>query len=101
MAEAIKLNLTVPSNQKNTDLENPLIINKKKTEHKKEKNKEYQIENYYKSDTLGSDVLKQKYLAPWEQHPYQLWERQAKALASVEKTEKLKKKWENKFYQIL
>ena len=27
-------------------------------------------------------------------HPYQLWERQAKALASVEKTEKLKKKWE-------
>ena len=35
MAEAIKLNLTVPSNQKSTDLENPLLINKKNKKHSK------------------------------------------------------------------
>ena len=54
----------------------------------------FSIENYYPDDTLGSDVLKNKYLAPGEEHPYQMWERQSKALASVEKTkadiEKLK-----------
>ena len=97
MAEAIKLNLTVPDNQKHTDLENPITFNKKETKGQKDHKKDYQIENYYEKDVLGSDVLKQKYLAPWETHPYQLWERQAKALASVEKTEKLKKKWEKKF----
>ena len=42
----------------------------------------YKIDNYYGSDQLGSDILKQKYLAPWERHPYQLWKRQAIALAS-------------------
>ena len=61
----------------------------------------YKIDNYYGSDQLGSDVLKQKYLAPWERHPYQLWERQAIALASVEKTKVLREKWENKFFSIL
>ncbi|HJL63692.1 MAG TPA: hypothetical protein QGH36_05785, partial [Candidatus Marinimicrobia bacterium] len=29
----------------------------------------YRIENYYADDTLGADVLKNKYLAPWEKHP--------------------------------
>ena len=48
-----------------------------------------------------ADVLKNKYLAPWESHPYELWQRQAKALESVEKTKKLKKEWEQKFYSIL
>ena len=97
MAEAIKLNLTVPDNQKHTELENPLINNK----NQKDDNRNYHIENYYENDVLGSDVLKQKYLAPWEKHPFQLWDRQAKALASVEKTGKLKKKWEKEFYKIL
>ena len=63
--------------------------------------KEFTIQEYYGDDNLGSDILKQKYLAPWEQHPYQLWERQAKALASVEKTKILRNKWENKFLSIL
>ena len=39
MAEAIKLNLTVPDNQKHTDLENPLIFNKKETKDKKDHKK--------------------------------------------------------------
>ena len=35
MAEAIKLNLTVPDNQKHTDLENPITFNKKETKDRK------------------------------------------------------------------
>lgn len=61
----------------------------------------YTIENYYKGDSLGSDVLKNKYLAPWENHPYELWVRQAKALAGVEKTKRLQTEWEAKFMSIL
>jgi ribonucleoside-diphosphate reductase alpha chain len=61
----------------------------------------YLIENYYKDDSLGADVLKNKYLAPWENHPYELWQRQANALASVERTKKLRETWEKKFYSIL
>ncbi|MDP6789022.1 MAG: adenosylcobalamin-dependent ribonucleoside-diphosphate reductase [Candidatus Marinimicrobia bacterium] len=61
----------------------------------------YTIETYYKGDSLGSDVLKNKYLAPWEKHPYELWVRQAKALAGVEKTKRLQTEWEAKFMSIL
>ena len=61
----------------------------------------YLIENYYKDDSLGADVLKNKYLAPWENHPYELWQRQANALASVERTKKLRETWKKKFYSIL
>ena len=93
MAEAMELNLTLPISDDN-QVDNP-ILQKKTTLNgnglKPEKgNSKYTIEEYYKNDSLGSDVLKQKYLAPWEEHPYQLWERQAKALASVEKNDKLK-----------
>ena len=106
MAEAIELNF--PSGKKNTeDINN--IVEETVRELTKEVNEQdatddlqhYHIENYYNGDTLGADVLKNKYLAPWESHPYELWQRQAKALASVEKTKKLKKHWENKFYSIL
>jgi ribonucleoside-diphosphate reductase alpha chain len=104
MAEAMELNLTVPISNDN-QVDNPILSTKSKSSIKKvTSNKEtdkYTIEKYYKNDSLGSDVLKQKYLAPWEQHPFQLWERQAKALASVEKTDKLKKTWEREFYSIL
>ena len=106
MAEAIELNF--PSGKKNTeDINN--IVEETVRELTKEVNEQdatddlqhYHIENYYNGDTLGADVLKNKYLAPWESHPYELWQRQAKALASVEKTKKLKKHWEKKFYSIL
>ena len=106
MAEAIELNF--PSGQKNTeDINN--IVEETVRELTREVNEkdatddlaQYHIENYYDGDTLGADVLKNKYLAPWESHPYELWQRQAKALASVEKTKKLQKHWEQKFYSIL
>ena len=106
MAEAIELNF--PSGKKNTeDINN--IVEETVRELTKEVNdhdaaddlQHYHIENYYDGDNLGADVLKNKYLAPWESHPYELWQRQAKALASVEKTKKLQKHWEKKFYSIL
>ena len=106
MAEAIELNF--PSGKKNTeDINN--IVEETVRELTREVNEkdatddlaQYHIENYYDGDTLGADVLKNKYLAPWESHPYELWQRQAKALASVEKTKKLQKHWEQKFYSIL
>ena len=102
MAEAIELNF--PPGKKNSDDINN-IVEETVRELTKEVNEKdetgslqrYHIENYYEGDTLGADVLKNKYLAPWESHPYELWQRQAKALASVEKTKKLKKEWEQKF----
>ena len=63
--------------------------------------KEFQINEYYKDDELGRSVLEMKYLAPWEKHPWDLWKRQAKALASVEKTEELQEKWEATFFEAL
>ena len=66
-----------------------------------EVNSRYTTENYYQNDSLGSDVLKQKYLSPWESHPHEMWRRQSIALASVEKTKNLRNEWEQKFYSIL
>ena len=63
--------------------------------------KEFEIDEYYKNDDLGKSVLEMKYLAPWEKNPWDLWKRQAKALASVEKTKELKEKWEAAFFEAL
>ena len=59
------------------------------------------VASYYGDDDLGIDVLKQKYLAPWERHPYELWQRQAKALASVEKTKSLRTKMEKELLHMI
>ncbi len=103
MAEAMELDLSL--NQPNKKpIKNPIATPNKNSISPKSQNnipEQYLIESYYKDDTLGSDVLKQKYLAPWEQHPYQLWNRQATALASVEKTKSMRKEWEAKFFSIL
>lgn len=106
MAEAIELNF--PSRKKSPGELNILVeqtvreltqeIDGQETQSHLD---HYRIENYYQSDSLGADVLKNKYLAPWENHPYELWQREAKALASVEKTKLLREKWEWKFYSIL
>ena len=105
MAEAIELNFPTgkkPSGDINTIEETVRELTKEVDEQgSSEEQKSYHIENYYEGDSLGADVLKNKYLAPWESHPYELWERQAKALASVEKTKKLQERWEKKFYSIL
>ena len=106
MAEAIELNF--PSG-KTTPGELNIMVEETVRELTKEVDGQniseeftpYLIENYYKDDLLGADVLKNKYLAPWENHPYQLWQRQANALASVEPTKKLRDTWEKKFYSIL
>ena len=102
MAEAMELDLSLNQPVKNP-LENPIVpppgaLKNQESEAIPEK---YTIQEYYEKDTLGSDVLKQKYLAPWEEHPYQMWVRQSTALASVEKTKTLRKKWEKKFFSIL
>ncbi len=63
--------------------------------------KEFEIDEYYKNDDLGKSVLQMKYLAPWEKNPWDLWKRQAKALAGVEKTKALQEKWEAIFFEAL
>ncbi len=101
MAEAMELDLTlkklVDETIKNPIAPPPGLIKDKDTTTKEE----YTIDSYYEDDTLGIDVLKQKYLAPWEKHPYQMWQRQAKALASVERTKSQRKKMEKEFLSIL
>ncbi len=62
---------------------------------------QFRIDQYYTDDTLGADVLKNKYLTPDENHPYELWQRTAKAMASVEKTPQSKEHWEAQFFSIL
>ena len=102
MAEAMELDLSIENLEKQS-LKNPITPPKVPEVNGINENipKNYTIEEYYEDDDLGSDVLKQKYLAPWEKHPYELWRRQAKALASVEKTKKSQKNWEQKFFSIL
>ena len=102
MAEAMELDLSL-NEPSNNPLENPIVPPPGALEKKESENTshQYTIQNYYENDTLGSDVLKQKYLAPGEEHPYQMWMRQSNALASVEKTKTLRKEWEKKFFSIL
>ena len=102
MAEAMELDLSLNQPTK-TPLENPIAPPQVAQENQEIDStpKQYTIQQYYDNDSLGSDVLKQKYLAPWEEHPYQMWKRQSKALASVEKTKALRKRWEEKFFSIL
>ena len=102
MAEAIELDLTVdkPSGQTENKSINPIISTTPKNK-SDNSNIIYNREVYYQDDELGSDVLGNKYLAPWEKHPFELWERQAKAIASVEKTKSLRIKWERNFFSIL
>ena len=102
MAEAIELNL--PLGEGGAESVEKIIkplLNIEPEKKKAEDSNAYDIENYYVGDNLGSDVLKQKYLAPGEQHPHELWMRQARALASVEKTKNNREEWEEKFYSIL
>lgn len=54
-------------------------------------------ETYY-TDDLAADVLRNKYLAPGEEGPLELWERVARALASVEDDPEY---WFEEFFSIL
>jgi len=97
MAEAMEFDFSLPSNEgKKFD---PELVEKVKKIQQEANGKaqpgevpeNYTIENYYTDDELGADVLKNKYLAPWENHPWEIWKRQASALSSVEKNKKLQK----------
>ena len=102
MAEALDLNIPLGEGGAES-VENIIkpLLDLEKEKSAEASDNPFSIENYYPDDNLGSDVLKNKYLAPGEDHPYQMWERQAKALSSVEKTKADKDKWQSKFYSIL
>ena len=101
MAEAIELDLfTTDVSQLDPRVKQSLIEIQSRQDKKDESTipEAYTVSSYYEDDTLGADVLKKKYLAPWENHPWELWERQAYALASVEKTKTLQDKWKVIFF---
>ncbi len=109
MAEAIEINFPTESDKNpkiDSDLKNQILGFNVKDSMDSDKDsescpEEYTIDNYYKEDDLGRSVLEMKYLAPGEKHPWDLWKRQAKALASVEKTPELQEKWEASFFEAL
>jgi len=55
-------------------------------------------ETYYGDNTLAVDVVRNKYLAPGETGPLQMWDRIARAMASVEKD---KEYWYDRFFSLL
>ena len=61
----------------------------------------YTLDNYYLDDEIAKDVIRNKYLAPGEQSPWELWTRQARAIAGVERTDELRAEWEQRFLHIL
>jgi ribonucleoside-diphosphate reductase alpha chain len=54
--------------------------------------------DYYGDNDLAADVLRSKYLAPSEKGPMHLWDRVAKAIASVERDTE---HWYNQFLGLL
>lgn len=107
MAEAIEINFPTESDKNpkiDSELKNQILgfnVKESMDQGKESCPEEYTIDNYYKEDDLGRSVLEMKYLAPGEKNPWELWKRQAKALASVEKTPELQKKWEAAFFEAL
>jgi ribonucleoside-diphosphate reductase alpha chain len=107
MAEAIEINFPTESDKNpkiDSELKNQILgfnVKESKDQDKESCPEEYTIDNYYKEDELGRSVLEMKYLAPGEKNPWELWKRQAKALASVEKTPELQDKWEAVFFDAL
>ena len=55
-------------------------------------------ETYYQDNDLAIDVLRSKYLAPGETGPLQMWDRIARAMASVETDNEL---WYDRFFSLL
>ncbi len=107
MAEAIELNFSgnKPKSENIDPIVKETLLEAQNAELSDESNKPnenpYHIDRYYHNDTLGKDVLKNKYLSPEENHPFEIWERQAMAIASVERTKKLRETWARRFQSIL
>ena len=55
-------------------------------------------ETYYGDNDLAIDVLRNKYLAPGEEGPLHIWDRIARAMASVEKDPQ---HWYDRFFSLL
>ncbi len=55
-------------------------------------------ETYYGDNDLAIDVLRNKYLAPGETGPLHVWDRVARAMASVEEDKEL---WYDRFFSLL
>lgn len=55
-------------------------------------------ETYYGDNDLAVDVLRSKYLAPGETGPLQMWDRIARAMASVEEDPET---WYDRFFSLL
>ena len=55
-------------------------------------------ETYYGENDLAVDVLRSKYLAPGENGPLHIWDRIARAMASVEED---KEYWYDRFFSLL
>lgn len=58
----------------------------------------FDADAYYGENTLAADVLRSKYLAPGETGPFQMWDRVARAMASVEQEQG---RWYQAFFSIL
>jgi ribonucleoside-diphosphate reductase alpha chain len=61
----------------------------------------YSLDAYYQDDEIAKDVLRNKYLAPLEESPWDLWIRQAGAISGVEQTSQLRDEWYAKFLRVL
>jgi ribonucleoside-diphosphate reductase alpha chain len=58
------------------------------------------LDLYYGDDDLAKDVIRNKYFAPWEESPFDVWVRLALGAAEAEE-ESVRLEWARKFYNIL
>jgi ribonucleoside-diphosphate reductase alpha chain len=58
------------------------------------------LDKYYGDDSLAKDIIKKKYLAPYETCPFDMWVRLAWACAQAEKEDQ-RMYWAREFYNIL
>ena len=78
-----------------------IIINNLLKDYSKEDlEKASDINNYYGNDAIAKDVLKNKYLAPEESSPLDMWVRVAWGCAQVEKDED-KLHWAKQYFDLI
>ncbi|MCC7262554.1 MAG: adenosylcobalamin-dependent ribonucleoside-diphosphate reductase [Candidatus Latescibacteria bacterium] len=101
----------MPSNQSKSSAKSPVGVHRledllvqleghglKRNGHDALLKKAVDAETYYPDNDLAVDVLRSKYLAPGETGPLQMWDRIARAMASVEKD---KEYWYDRFFSLL
>lgn len=101
----------MPSNQPKSSAKSPVGVHRledllaqleghglKRNGHDALLKKAVDAETYYPDNDLAVDVLRSKYLAPGETGPLQMWDRIARAMASVEKD---KEYWYDRFFSLL